>query len=551
MSTLTTKHIIKLKHAPSIDSWLALLASYNNFKITQPTVLKAFHQMLIFHLAYPSSANTLKIVQQEIQRITEMANGIKSLQALANSGLPNTAICCSFSSSLSDWLCHEYGKAVFIEGSTASPETIQNIFQAILPGIEYENSTQENLSLIARIQKIAGFKNAHEQLKWLMQLFRQANLPALVKEEMYRQLSIYIQWDIASLPITIDALRYKGQSTYYHKDFIRNINSHKIVNTKLKPNRNISNKQKTALLDFMKLSLAKMCRETDPITYGDINQLKLFEMGRGVQIALVGMQMERRLTLESYIGFMAFKNGIPVSYGGGWIWGHRCKIGVNIFPAFRKGESAWLFSQILRLYHQYYTIQHFVVKPYQFGKGNPEGLQSGAFWFYYKLGFRPESNIIAQNATFEYQKIQSDKNYRSSIKTLQSFTLSTMEWKLAEKASPNFDAGKLSKIISDYINLKFNGNRNLAVQTGKQLIKKILPIDYLEKIASSQSSFLDNWGIFFYLLNNTTALNTKEITSLSKLIQKKAGNLEYDYIQYLQKQSWLWARLTKIFTSRL
>ena len=31
----------------------------------------------------------------------------------------------------------------------------------------------------------------------------------------------------------------------------------------------------------------------------------------------------------------------------------------------------------------------FVVEPSQFGGTNKEGLLSGAFWFYYRLGFRP------------------------------------------------------------------------------------------------------------------------------------------------------------------
>ena len=86
---------------------------------------------------------------------------------------------------------------------------------------------------------------------------------------------------------------------------------------------------------------------------------------------------------------MAFKNGIPIAYGGGWIWGLRCRIGISIYPDFRKGESAWIFGQVLRLYYQYFNARHFIIRTNQFGKGNHDGLKTGAFWFYYKLGFRP------------------------------------------------------------------------------------------------------------------------------------------------------------------
>ncbi|MFO1316643.1 MAG: hypothetical protein U1F58_13655 [Burkholderiales bacterium] len=45
--------------------------------------------------------------------------------------------------------------------------------------------------------------------------------------------------------------------------------------------------------------------------------------------------------------------------------------------------------RILRAFHTLYGSGRFVVNPYQFGAGNAEAIASGAFWFYYRLGFRP------------------------------------------------------------------------------------------------------------------------------------------------------------------
>lgn len=68
-----------------------------------------------------------------------------------------------------------------------------------------------------------------------------------------------------------------------------------------------------------------------------------------------------------------------------------------------------MFAEVLRLYQRLYKVQRFVVKPYQFGKGNKEGLQSAAFWFYYKLGFRPQDERIAALAEAEYKKAAADQ----------------------------------------------------------------------------------------------------------------------------------------------
>ena len=41
----------------------------------------------------------------------------------------------------------------------------------------------------------------------------------------------------------------------------------------------------------------------------------------------------------------------------------------------------------------------FAIYPYQLGHENDEGLDSGAWWFYYKLGFRPREPRIAPLVT--------------------------------------------------------------------------------------------------------------------------------------------------------
>ena len=56
-------------------------------------------------------------------------------------------------------------------------------------------------------------------------------------------------------------------------------------------------------------------RETDPATYLDARSLRIFDLERGLSVAIFGMTPERQLVLESYVGFTLFKNGLPVAYG--------------------------------------------------------------------------------------------------------------------------------------------------------------------------------------------------------------------------------------------
>ena len=151
-------------------------------------------------------------------------------------------------------------------------------------------------------------------------------------------------------------------------------------------------------IDAARAMLASLGRETDAIALAYPDGVEWHDVGRGIAVALYAMLPGRRDALDSHIGMMLFKNGLPVGYGGGWPFAGSCRIGVNIFEPFRGGESALLFGQVLHVYRKRFGINRFVVEPSQFGAGNLEGLRSGAFWFYYRLGFRPVEPRAAARA---------------------------------------------------------------------------------------------------------------------------------------------------------
>jgi hypothetical protein len=59
------------------------------------------------------------------------------------------------------------------------------------------------------------------------------------------------------------------------------------------------------------------------------------------------------------------------------------------------------------------------VYPYQIGLDNEEAIESGAFWFYRKLGFRPGRPEMLRLAEREERKIAATPGYRTSARTLR------------------------------------------------------------------------------------------------------------------------------------
>jgi len=110
----------------------------------------------------------------------------------------------------------------------------------------------------------------------------------------------------------------------------------------------------------------------------------------------------------------------------------RAEIGFNLYYTFREGESAWLYARLLRLFRQVLGVSYFSVDPYQIGLENDEALDSGAFWFYRKLGFRPLDPAAAELVEREEQRMRRTPGYRSSRWTLSKLAQSYLLYECAD-----------------------------------------------------------------------------------------------------------------------
>lgn len=283
-------------------------------------------------------------------------------------------------------------------------------------------------------------------------------------------------------------------------------------------------------------ALAMFLRETDPVTYANEEEVALFDMGRGVDIALYPMIPQRRLPLESYIGYIAFKNRIPVAYGGGWIFLYRSKIGINVFPAFRGGESAFLFCQVLRLYHHHFNVKKFIVEPYQVGKNNTEGLRSGAFWFYYRFGFRPSSEKLEEVAAIEFEKIRDEKNYRTPFPVMKQLANYNLELNLSpERKYADADPIKISEAVTQFINQRFHGNRREANEWAlTKLFSQLRIRDFLSWSPGEIRAF-NNLSLLACVMNDVSHLKDNDQNTLLKLLRLKGGRHERDFILAAQR----------------
>ena len=190
-------------------------------------------------------------------------------------------------------------------------------------------------------------------------------------------------------------------------------------------------KRASQVIGCARSALAARCREVNAMTYPNRDEVWWCDLDCGVALAVIGIARQHRLALETNTGYVVFAGGVPIGYGGVTPLFRQANTGINVFDPFRGSEAAFLWVQMLRAFHTLYGSERFVINAYQFGAGNVEAIRSGAFWFYYRLGFRPASSAVRALAAREAKRIAADRRYRSDATTLRSLASGDLHLDLA------------------------------------------------------------------------------------------------------------------------
>ena len=192
------------------------------------------------------------------------------------------------------------------------------------------------------------------------------------------------------------------------------------IETPLRSIELLPRKRASQVIDCARAALAARCREVNAMTYPNRDEVWWCDLDCGVGLAVIGIAPRHRLALETNTGYVLFASGVPIGYGGVTPLFRQANTGINVFDPFRGSEAAFLWVETLRAFHTLYGSERFVINAYQFGAGNVEAIRSGAFWFYYRLGFRPASSAVRALAAREAKRIAANRSYRSAATTLRA-----------------------------------------------------------------------------------------------------------------------------------
>jgi hypothetical protein len=507
---------------------LALLNSLQRTQLPSGNKLIPYHETLLFLAAHPSSPQELAMVNHELERIGKHCKRatLKERKGMVNSGLPYTSTQTHFSHDFLLQLMADRDLKIHLQSMDEEELDWNGFFRYTLPAMERSNTTAGyNFNELLDVLKV-GEK---QKFDFIIDQFKALNEQPFLKDEIFAQLNPVVDVSSAKPDFSRTQNHFRLQQPFFHEGIIKKFDHVELLNTPVPPALNLNEEEKNRAIRTVRYSLALTARETDPCTYMDESSFRLYQLERGISIAFYSMVNQRQLPLESYVGYTLLKNGFPAAYGGAWVFGERAHFGINIFESFRGGESGYVLIQLLRTYRQVFALRYFEVEPYQYGLDNPEGITSGAFWFYYRYGFRPLHKELKQLAAKEALRIKNSPGYRSPEKTLIRFTEANIGLDLQVQQQESILS--LSAKISSMMGKEYKGLRSLAITAIQQ--------QFLALTSLSLPSEKDRLAALSDLLLMAKVLNRFEPKDLLLLPAMAAARVTslYEYQQLLK--SWL------------
>jgi hypothetical protein len=398
--------------------------------IRAPYLLLKLHKTLCYLLAYPDNRAVFEAAHRMMRTFGHRIKALSpsSLACLENTGIEGTVTRLDFSFDVINRLIGCYpGRFEIDWADYESPEAVDDILWHCIAKAEVQTFDDGIESARDWIRQAKGILPLTD-LEWLWRQM-EAFIPSrTAREQLFERAAIPLVWSLVGDGASQTANRMKIKKPFMHSRGIKRSvgNVEGEILTPMKKIRTVSAARGRKLISMVVTALATRHREAYPVCRGNPDEVYEVDVGRGARVVVIGIKPEHRLHLEGSYGYMIFKNGIPSGYGGVSPLFHQGNTGVNIFEEYRGGEAAHLYVQVLRVFHTLFGCTCFIVNPFQTGSDNPEALDSGAFWFYYKLMFRPRERDIRELAAREWKKLKTHKARRTPVHVLKRLASSDL-----------------------------------------------------------------------------------------------------------------------------
>jgi len=534
-------------------------------RINDAGSLIRLHEALLFVRAYPTNASALREVESILEtfakRISQLRDKDLDLSSLDDpevSGIAGTTVTSNFSYAIVRWLVAKYPKQISIDWDWFEDEDrFGATMPRFLPLLDEEAMVEAHVPYHDWLRAAKGRKN---EVGWLIRQFESLRVPEKLKAELYDSLKLHVTWRFG-FRSSRTGMKLAQPGIFFHDQPLiqrRDISLSVELSSPSIPIEKVSRSLGAKILGLARETSAVRYRELHGFTHGDSRRVLKASLGRGTEAFVIGVPQEHRLPLRAYHAALIFKNGVPVAYFEGLSLFERMESGFNLYYTFRDGETAWLYARILRLMRQLLGVTVFSIEPYQIGHENEEGIESGAFWFYRKLGFRPVHPELMKLTLSEEQKLSTKRDYRTSARMLRRLAAGHMLFELDVSGSyasdlplpmgevvskwDHFAVRNLGLAVQRRMSQDFNSEAAKIRADSVKFVKRALGLK-TDRWREAELNALENLGLVLALIPGIKRWSADEKQLAAQVIRAKGRGDEARYLRLMQRHSKLRAEM--------
>ena len=536
---------------------LKMLTSLGTARFPDARSLIRFHESLLFLRAFPPGPSVVRKTEKLLNNFHERVEALRKTGADMGdfdpqevSGIAGTHMEDTLSFDVAIWLTRCMPGKVEIAWDHYDPgRELGTTGPRFMPLLEDDAYVEADTPWHRWLETAAGKKDSDPA--WLIQRFADLPLPPNQKAELYESLRVPLRWHLGNSRITRTRKWKPVRSVFYHNGPFINRNEVSLAEelAKRPPQLiKLSRRQGEAVIDTIRQVMLVRYRELYGTTLGDPSSVVRADLGRGVSIYLWNLPPERRLPLRAYVAGLTLKNGVPINYIEAIGLCEWMEVGFNTFYSFRGGEAGWIYAQVLRCLCHLTGATCISVYPYQLGHENDEAIESGAFWFYRKLGFRSGRAHLQRLVEREEQKIAANRNYRTPARILKRLAAGHVFYELPGSEVGTWDTfstRNIGLLVNRHMARHFSGDSKRFRQESVRAVAHILAVNPSSWTNLEQTSF-GNLAVVLALVPDLSAWTNGQKQAVRQIIRAKSKPNEMLYLHLVQRHDRLREALLKL-----
>lgn len=503
--------------------------------------LLARHERLCFLRAFPRTAREFRRAERELAAFEHRVARLKD--ELRNTGIAGTTYHYPFNYTMARWLRDRYGRAVEIDWPAYKRrpwDDVAALLSLVVAWAENEGLDDDDVPSWDWI-KVAKGADHRTDLAWLLDILAAQGYAASLEAHLFESLNLPIRWNLAGCRDAVTHARLPARP-FFHRRLLtaRPADFRREILRRPGPLQLLSPERADRIVHAARAALSQREREFHVIVHAHRREVYRVAAGRGLEIFVIGLVPELRLTLESDYGALLVKNGVPIGYGYAVLLFDRADIGINIFPSYRGGESPYVFDRFCAVFHHYFGARKFVMRRYQLGHHNPEGIEAGSFWFYDKLGFRSIAPAVRRLAEAERARLERRAGARSGPDTLRALARSDMVLATdgtAAEAFRDVDVRRVGLEVTRAIRRRCGGDRARALAQSVRLVSRALRSPAVPARLAPVAA----------LVPDLARWAPAERRALSALLRSKESPRERPFVLAMQRHRRWWSWLAGTF----